>query len=209
MRINEDYIDMVDPDDISDYSSLSMDVWQNVQWLLAGLTTNINLNLIQEPSYKVRDKKELKHLIRICIKKYGSKCNLNWIDVSGITDMSSLFSKSKFNGDISKWDVSNVKNMESMFFCAKFNGDISNWDVSSVTKMQSMFWLSKFNRDISRWDVSNVKNMLGMFFGTDFNQNISSWNTKNVTEFSYMFTNCNLKKSFRPKMMRNVEFGEM
>ena len=43
-----------------------------------------------------------------------------------------MFSKSQFNGDISKWDVSNVTNMGNMFSKSPFNGDISNWDVSNV-----------------------------------------------------------------------------
>jgi hypothetical protein len=39
------------------------------------------------PTYKVYDKKELKKLILRAIKLFGNKCNLNWIDVSNITDM--------------------------------------------------------------------------------------------------------------------------
>ena len=44
--------------------------------------------------------------------------------------MGSMFSDSKFNGDISKWNISNVIDMGSMFYNSKFNGDISNWDIS-------------------------------------------------------------------------------
>ena len=38
-----------------------------------------------------------------------------------------MFSKSSFNGDISKWDVSNVKYMDNMFYNSSFTGDISLW----------------------------------------------------------------------------------
>ena len=75
----------------------------------------------------------------ICYKDYTF--SLNWIDVSGITDMTSMFSdyttdrKMNFMGDISEWDVSNVKKMTYMFKKSVFSGDISKWDVSNVVDM--------------------------------------------------------------------------
>ena len=146
MRINEDYIDNVKPDELADdYRSLSMDVRQNVEWLLAGQYTNIDFDIIGRPIYKPKDSGELNDLIRMCIIRYGYECDLNWIDVSEITDMEELFVCSKFNGDISGWDVSKVVNMSSMFAMSLFNGDISCWDVSSVMDMQLMFFQSNFN----------------------------------------------------------------
>jgi hypothetical protein len=69
-----------------------------------------------------RDKKELKEIILDTIKSDGLKADLNFIDTSGITDMSHLFSYSKFNGDISRWNTGNVLDMEGMFRCSNFNG---------------------------------------------------------------------------------------
>ena len=139
MRINEDYMEVIDRDDIANDSALSMDVRQNVQWLLDGLDTNIDFGTINEPIYRPKDGKELRSLIRICVKKYGNKCSLNWIDVSGIKNMENMFFKSEFNGNLSKWDVSRVRNMSFMFQNSCFNGDISKWDTSMVLEMVGMF----------------------------------------------------------------------
>ena len=139
------------------------------------------------PIYKVNSKKELKSIISHAIKLFGTKCNLNWIDVSNVTDMHGMFLYSQFNGDISQWDVSNVTDMSDMFYDTHFNGDISKWDVSKVTDMSRMFDNSKFNGDISQWDVSNVTNMKEMFACSKFNGDISNWDVSNVENMNGMF----------------------
>ena len=150
--------------------------------------------------YKVGNSK-LKDLINYSIKILGNDCNLNWIDVSDITDMSFLFYESKFNGDVSKWDVSSVTNMSFMFCRSDFNGDISNWDVSSVTNMSYMFNESKFNGNISNWNVSNVTNMFCMFNKSEFNQNISNWDISNKT-ITMIFLKCPIKDEYKPKFKK-------
>ena len=47
--------------------------------------------------YPVRDIEELKAIIDSFIANFGNECNLNWIDVSNITDFSDLFWGSTFN----------------------------------------------------------------------------------------------------------------
>jgi hypothetical protein len=70
----------------------------------------------------------------------GNDGNFNWIDTSGITDMTTLFFDSYFNGHIELWDVSNVTNMRRMFEGAvSFNQPIGDWDVSKVKCMRCMF----------------------------------------------------------------------
>jgi surface protein len=88
---------------------------------------------------KAEDKDHLRILIRDAIKKDGTCCDLNHIDVSQITNMSGLFEHSPFNGDISMWDVSNVTNMAFMFYASEFKSDISQWNISKVTTMRGMF----------------------------------------------------------------------
>jgi len=43
----------------------------------------------------------IKDIIEKCINHYGNDISLNWLDTSQVTDMSNLFIRSKFNGDIS------------------------------------------------------------------------------------------------------------
>src|SRR5690554_6320527 len=135
------------------------------------------------------------NIVKSEIKRLGNEADLNHIDVSGVTNMSHMFSGSKFNQDISNWDVSNVENMDAMCFNSKFNQDISGWDVSNVKSMRGMFYESKFNQDISNWDVGNVKNMSWMFRNSKFNQDISKWDVSNVKNMWGMFKNSPFDKN--------------
>ena len=128
-------------------------------------------------------KRELQNEIRIRLER--GQTNLNDIDTSRITDMSSLFqfSNNIQDIDISGWDVSKVKDMNNMFLdCRKFNCDLSKWDVSSVEDMGRMFYnCPNFNSDLSKWNVSNVYNMSNMFDGcTRFNCDLSGWDTSSA-----------------------------
>lgn len=161
-----------------------------------------------------RSTQHLAEIITAHIQQYGPACDLNHIDVSGITDftrvftmslnttfvgdiskwdvsnaasMVQMFERCAFNGDISQWDVSNVKTMSKMFGASKFNGDISNWDTRNVQTMDFMFQHSIFNRDISLWNVGQVTTMFGMFLGAKFNQDISGWNVSTCKDFTQMF----------------------
>ena len=129
-------------------------------------------------NYYPTTKNELKELIDKLIEERGYNANLNDIDTSEITDMSYMFSNSKFNGDISGWNVSNVEDMDYMFYNSDFNGDISNWDVSNVIDMYCMFYYSKFNGDISNWDVSNVEYMKYMFAESPLEKKPPKWYKK-------------------------------
>jgi hypothetical protein len=53
-----------------------------------------------KPTITATDKEHLKLLIEKEIQLNGFNCNLNHIDISQVTELSYLFSDSKFNGDI-------------------------------------------------------------------------------------------------------------
>ena len=67
------------------------------------------------------ENEELRDIVKyIC--SINNTANLNWLDVSNITNMRNLFLQTDFNGDISEWDVSNVRDMTHMFWqCKNFN----------------------------------------------------------------------------------------
>ena len=148
---------------------------------------------------------DIRNVIKSVINTYGENVNLNWLDTSGVFDMSYLFTYNEievnpdnsetttvikpilFTGNINKWNTSNVKDMNHMFYKNIFNGDISNWDVSSVKNMNSMFEDSQFNRNISKWNVSKCKTFVYIFKNSAFKQNLKNWNINNNAKLDKTF----------------------
>lgn len=141
---------------------------------------------------KPTNKEQLRSIISDELKHQGSDADLNFIDTSLVTDMSSLFIDLKpGNIKIDEWDTSNVTNMRQLFMnCGDLVGDLSNWDVSNVTDMYAMFFnCYSFNSDLSAWDVSNVKNTRYMFYRCyGLNTDLSNWNLKPGCFTNDMFT---------------------
>ena len=134
-----------------------------------------------------KDYHHLSDLIYKAMQADGVHCDLNHIDVRRVTDMSSLFYESTFNGSIDRWDVSRVQSMAFMFSISSFQGSLENWIVSRVEEMPSMFENSIFVGPLDRWNVSATKSVNDMFVDSAFQQNLSSWLMPNVCTFKQMF----------------------
>lgn len=131
------------------------------------------------------------------IAEFGKEADLNDLDMSGVTDMSFLFSGVDFRGDISKWDTENVISMQEMFVGSTFDGDISDWDVSRVNNMNKMFNDSSFtgmHGDISKWNVSNVEDFGEMFSQSNFCGNLDAWNVNPDANTFGMFDESRIPK---------------
>ena len=106
-----------------------------------------NLSKFSTYSCKPKNKEELRDIIKSRIDKEFYWCDLNDIDTSLITDMSSLFAYSSFTGDISKWNISNVTSMDYMFIGSSFDGDISNWKIPDNCHTAYMFLNCKIKEE--------------------------------------------------------------
>lgn len=140
----------------------------------------------------------LKECVASAIRIHGPACDLNHIDVSGITDFSEVFSQSPFVGDISRWDVRNMRRANSMFFSSAFNGDISNWQTDSLEIAIGMFRLSQFNGDLSRWNTSKLYNTVSMFGTSAFEGDISQWDVSALENCQKMFVGSKCKSDLSP-----------
>ena len=169
MRINEDYIDVMDREDAYDNVNSMLDkdlrdeyFCHQIDLILSGEQpeSRPDFRHADDAIYQV-DNDSIKDVISAISKSYGltEYLNLNWIDTSGVTSMDHLFGRlfeMKIDVNISRWDVSNVTDMSYMFAQKRFNSDITGWDVSSVRDMSYMFEMSSFNGDISGWDTRSL-----------------------------------------------------
>ena len=167
----------------------SIDQWGDIEWTtMAGAFYGAD-NMI----YNATDVPDLSSVTDMSYMFFDttgfSSGDLSGWNVSGVTDMGSMFAFSGYTGDLSDWDVSSVTNISGMFSYSGYTGDLSDWDVSSVTNISGMFRNSGYTGDLSDWDVSSVENMAIMFSGaTSFNSDLSGWNVSAVNNMDDMFS---------------------
>jgi surface protein len=125
----------------------------------------------------------------------GTSINpLSWGSTTGnFTNISSMFSQTNFNQDISDWDVSKVTNVRQLFvFNNAFNQNLSNWNLTSLSDATLMFYCAfAYNNGGVTLDwtgkIPLLNNMNGMFTtASSFNQ-IVRLDTSNVTDMNGLF----------------------
>lgn len=136
----------------------------------------------------------IKDLVLEAINNYGTGVDLNFIDTSKVTNMSSLFDQEDFEGDVSHWDVSRVTDMSYMFFkCEHFRGNLENWDTGNVTNMSDMFYgCTEFDgTGLENWDLHNLEKAEEMFEEcVSFDIDLKNWQLKKLKEGRSMFKWC-------------------
>ena len=123
--------------------------------------------------------------------------DLEGIDTSSVTDMSSMFSSCDIvELDAGDWDTSRVEDMSSMFYsCGELAElELNGWDTSSVTDMGYMFFYCEnlTALDLSGWDTSSVTDMHCMFQNCKGLErlNCSGWDVSGVSDMRSVFRNC-------------------
>lgn len=67
--------------------------------------------MIRQKTTVTATNETIKDIVSEAISQKGYDVDLNYIDVSQVTNMKNLFYGKMFNGDIRQWDVSNVTDM--------------------------------------------------------------------------------------------------
>ncbi|RIY32882.1 hypothetical protein CKF54_04100 [Psittacicella hinzii] len=150
-----------------------------------------------------------KFILREFIKNYVSQfenepdkiIDLNFIDVSNITDLSYVLAGEFDVLRSSEFDqlgiyYSDGEKKIKYYYLSGFGYihcladqqyipkkiDISKWNVSNVQNLNMTFICGGYEPDVSNWDVANLKEMQYTFaLHPTFNSDLSKWNVSNVT----------------------------
>ena len=194
------YTDVIDVEDqsIVMINSLYKRIEQNI-FTSEDLKDILILYKITKMKYVSKTKKELIEIIQALSLIDPKNINLNWIDISNITDLSRVFAKSSgLTIDCSEWDTKHVEKFNYIFAFINKSTTIkaNNWQFDSAKELDGMFYFT-FNDvnveiDAKHWNTENVTTMKNMFAYCS-NQNFLHYATKldisGCTNFEKMFAN--------------------
>lgn len=150
-------------------------------------------------------------------EEYLTTADFSQTDLSGITNMESMFQNCKHLetcvfGEVNTTELKNIKNMFK--YCYELRSvDIASLQTDKVTDMSSLFFnCSSLERlDLTGFMTNSVTDMSNMFYSCRKLEtlDLSSFDTSNVTNMNSMFCYCNSLKDIDLTSFNTVKAKDM
>ena len=150
-------------------------------------------------------------------EEYLTTADFSHTDLSGITNMESMFQNCKhletcIFGEVNTPELKNIKNMFK--YCYELRSvDIASLQTDKVTDMSSLFFnCSSLERlDLTGFMTNSVTDMSNMFYSCRKLEtlDLSSFDTSNVTNMNSMFCSCNSLKDIDLTSFNTVKAKDM
>lgn len=150
-------------------------------------------------------------------EEYLTTADFSHTDLSGITNMESMFQNCKHLetcvfGEVNTPELKNIKNMFK--YCYELRSvDIASLQTDKVTDMSSLFFnCSSLERlDLTGFMTNSVTDMSNMFYSCRKLEtlDLSSFDTSNVTNMNSMFCSCNSLKDIDLTNFNTVKAKDM
>lgn len=150
-------------------------------------------------------------------EEYLTTADFSHTDLSGITNMESMFENCKHLetcvfGEVNTPELKNIKNMFK--YCYELRSvDIASLQTDKVTDMSSLFFnCSSLERlDLTGFMTNSVTDMSNMFYSCRKLEtlDLSSFDTSNVTNMNSMFCSCNSLKDIDLTSFNTVKAKDM
>ena len=150
-------------------------------------------------------------------EEYLTTADFSHTDLSGITNMESMFQNCKHLetcvfGEVNTPELKNIKNMFKYCYALR-SVDIASLQTDKVTDMSSLFFnCSSLERlDLTGFMTNSVTDMSNMFYSCRKLEtlDLSSFDTSNVTNMNSMFGSCNSLKNIDLTSFNTVKAKDM
>lgn len=150
-------------------------------------------------------------------EEYLTTADFSHTDLSGITNMESMFQNCKHLetcvfGEVNTPELKNIKNMFKYCYALR-SVDIASLQTDKVTDMSSLFFnCSSLERlDLTGFMTNSVTDMSNMFYSCRKLEtlDLSSFDTSNVTNMNSMFCYCNSLKDIDLTSFNTIKAKDM